>query len=331
MHFSPCRKRPVPDCPAGAFPELSTERYLPANQAELLRETFPVYNMCKPARGKIRGYFLRFTKNSVLFFDFPLDRQQLPVDIMVCKEAESTLETSLAAGTGTRKKGKDASMKRKILTDIGMTAVLPMLMAYGLIGENTHEWLGMAMFALFLTHLLLNRKWFGALGRGRYSPARIAQAGLNCLIFLCMIGCMVSGMILSRYLFAFLPAHGGYALAGKAHMLCAFWGFILMCLHLGTHWEMLRAIIRKKWKLTSRGERYLRILCCLAALCGVPAFLHRNLSDYLLLRSHFVFYDYSEPAAFFLWDYLLIMVLFAALGHWEMRLLRTRKKKNSGK
>lgn len=36
----------------------------------------------------------------------------------------------------------------------------------------------------FLLHLFLNRRWFGALGKGRYSPARIAQLVLNCLIFL---------------------------------------------------------------------------------------------------------------------------------------------------
>ena len=69
---------------------------------------------------------------------------------------------------------------------IGMTAALPLLMGYGLVGETAYEWIGMAMLLLFLLHLFLNRRWFGALGKGRYSPARIAQLVLNCLIFLCM-------------------------------------------------------------------------------------------------------------------------------------------------
>lgn len=212
-------------------------------------------------------------------------------------------------------------MKRKILVDIGLTIALPLLMAYGLIGEAAHEWLGIGMFLLFLVHLFLNKRWFGAVGKGRYSPARMVQIVLNGLIFLCMIGCMVSGIVLSRYAFAFLPEHGGYELSGKLHILCSFWGFLLMCVHLGTHWGMILAVFGKKQK----PPRAVQLLGYLAALCGIPAFLRRNVGDYLILRSHFVFYDYSEPAAFFLWDYLLMMILFAAIGHEGMKLLRKHK------
>lgn len=217
-------------------------------------------------------------------------------------------------------------MKRKILVDIGMTAALPLLMGYGLIGEAAHEWIGMAMFLLFLTHLILNRRWFGALRKGHYSPARMAQLVLNILIFLCMLGCMVSGILLSRYLFTFLPAHGGYEFIQKTHMLCSFWGFVLMSVHMGTHWGMLLAVLGKKWKLSRRGWLYLRIAGYLTALCGIPAFARRDFWDYLTLRSHFVFFDFSEPLPFFLGDYLLIMALFVLLGHLGMRGLRKGRK-----
>lgn len=216
-------------------------------------------------------------------------------------------------------------MKRKIWVDIGLTVALPLLMAYGLIGEAAHEWIGMGMFVLFLLHLVWNKKWSGAVGKGRYSPARVAQTVLNGLIFLCMMGCMVSGILLSKYLFTFLPNHGGYELSEKTHIFCSFWGFVLMCLHLGTHWGMILTMIRKKWKLPQRGAWYLQMLGYLAALCGIPAFLRRDVWDYLTLRSHFVFYDYTEPVAFFLWDYLLMMILFVALGHEGMKLLRKRR------
>ena len=216
-------------------------------------------------------------------------------------------------------------MKGKILVDIGMTAALPLLMGYGLVGETAHEWIGMAMFLLFLTHLFMNKRWFGALGKGRYAPARLVQLVLNSLIFLCMLGCMVSGILLSRYLFTFLPEHGGYEWTQKIHMLCSFWGFVLMSLHLGTHWGMVLALLRKKWKLSKRGDLCLRGLGYLVALCGISAFLRRDLADYLTLRSHFVFFDFSEPLPFFLGDYLLIMALFVMLGHAGMRWLRKRK------
>ena len=45
----------------------------------------------------------------------------------------------------------------KIVVDIGMTVMLLLLMTYELIGEATHEWLGVGMFALFITNHILNR------------------------------------------------------------------------------------------------------------------------------------------------------------------------------
>ncbi len=46
----------------------------------------------------------------------------------------------------------------KIVVDIGMTVMLLFLMAYELIGEAAHEWLGIGMFVLFIIHHILNRK-----------------------------------------------------------------------------------------------------------------------------------------------------------------------------
>lgn len=40
----------------------------------------------------------------------------------------------------------------KILIDIGMIISLMFLMAFELVGREAHEWIGMAMFVLFLVH-----------------------------------------------------------------------------------------------------------------------------------------------------------------------------------
>lgn len=210
----------------------------------------------------------------------------------------------------------------KITVDAGMMLALLLLMGYGLIGEKAHEWIGMGMFALFLAHLVFNRKWVQNLGKGRYSPVRIVQIVLNSLIFLCMVGCMVSGIALSRYLFDIQTEYTVEAAMEKVHMFCSYWGFVLMCLHLGTHWSMILAVARKHWKLPKRGDWYLSVIGYLVALLGIPALLRRDVADYLFLRSHFVFLDYSEPVSYFLRDYLLIAVLFVTVGHEGMKLLR---------
>lgn len=54
-------------------------------------------------------------------------------------------------------------MKRKqlvkIAADIAMTAVLLLLMTYELIGQVSHELLGIIMFVLFILHHILNSRW----------------------------------------------------------------------------------------------------------------------------------------------------------------------------
>lgn len=46
------------------------------------------------------------------------------------------------------------------MIDCGMVILLPLLMAYSLIGESAHEYLGIAMFLLFVEHHIMNAAWW---------------------------------------------------------------------------------------------------------------------------------------------------------------------------
>ena len=48
-------------------------------------------------------------------------------------------------------------MMVKMGIDLAMTVLLLCQMSYLLIGETAHEWMGTAMFVLFLLHHALNR------------------------------------------------------------------------------------------------------------------------------------------------------------------------------
>ena len=215
-------------------------------------------------------------------------------------------------------------LKIKIAVDAAMSVSMLLLMAYGLVGEAAHEWIGMGMFALSVAHHVLNRRWIQAVPRERYTPLRIVQTALAGLIFLCMVGSMISGIVLSRHVFAFLPRHGGYELAGKLHILCAFWGFVLMSLHLGFHWSMMLAMARKHLQPSKIRTWALRIAGYSFAAYGVVTFVRRDVGLYLLLKSHFVFFDYTEPLVRFLLDYLAVMSLFVPAGYWLARALRPK-------
>ena len=214
--------------------------------------------------------------------------------------------------------------------DIGMMAALMFLMTYEMIGQAFHEWLGIGMFLLFVIHHVLNRRWFGVLLKGKYTPFRIWQTILVVSVLLSMIGSMVSGVIISRSVLSFLPIHGGSSFGRKLHMLSAYWGFVLMSLHLGLHWNMMLGAAGKAVKGTSKVRTcILRIAAVVAAVYGMYAFVKRDIGNYMLLKVHFVFFDYDEPLFFFLLDYIAVMGMFIFVGHYMAGFLRWygRKKK----
>lgn len=210
----------------------------------------------------------------------------------------------------------------KLIVDAVMSALLLLLMTYELIGAAVHEWLGIAMFILAILHHMLNRKWSGNVLKGKYSPLRILQTVLVVLVLFSMLGSMVSGVILSRHTLAFLPIHGGTGWARTVHLLCGYWGFLLMGLHLGLHWSVMLGIAGKSLKTSAVRTWVCRLAGLLAAVYGVYAFFKRSLPDYLTLKNHFAFFDFSEPLIWFLLDYLAIMGLFIWIGHYLSLLIK---------
>ena len=192
--------------------------------------------------------------------------------------------------------------KLKIIIDLLLTVFLLLLMPYGMVGEAAHEWIGVGMLLLFIIHHILNRKWLRGLAKGRYTPRRILQTTVVFLILAGMIGSAVSGMILSSHVFDFLDIRGFSAPARVVHMLSAYWGFVLMALHLGLHWNMVSGRLGKVLG-HSRSSRWRTIAGRTAgivlAVYGLFAFISRDLPDYMFLRTQFVFMDFSEPVALF--------------------------------
>ena len=70
----------------------------------------------------------------------------------------------------------------RLSVDVLMTLILPLLMAYSLIGEAFHEIAGTAMMVLFIVHHILNRRWYGALFKGKYTAARVFRMVLDSLL-----------------------------------------------------------------------------------------------------------------------------------------------------
>lgn len=218
-------------------------------------------------------------------------------------------------------------MIAKIAVDITMTVALLLLMTYELIGQASHEWIGVGMFALFVVHHILNGKWSKNLLKGKYTALRIMQTVLVVLVLLSMLGSVVSGAILSRHALSFLPISGGHAFARSLHMLSAYWGFVFMSLHLGFHWSMMLGMARKLVKQSSEIRKWiLRAITVLIMGYGVFAFVKRDIGSYMM-KNLFVFFDFEEPLILFLLDYIASMGLFVAVGHYLSEILKKLRKR----
>ena len=101
-----------------------------------------------------------------------------------------------------------------------------------------------------------------------------------------------------------------------------------MSLHLGLHWGMMLGAVRKLFA-KPEAEKYwkaktwiTRLLGAAIAAYGLGAFVRRDLLSYMLLRVHFVFFDYEQPLILFFADHLAVMGLFVFLGHAAGQCLR---------
>lgn len=219
----------------------------------------------------------------------------------------------------------------KLAVDILMTLALLFLMGYHLWGEALHEWVGAGMLLLFITHHILNGYWHKSLFKGKYNTMRILTLCIDILVLISMLAQMYSGIAMSRYAFDFLPSIGGMSLARRLHILGAYWGFLLMSLHLGLHWNMILGMSRKAIRIKNK-SKIRSIIAFLAGLVvagyGLWAFIGRDFPTYLFLKSEFVFLNYEESKILFYIDYLVLMGLCIYIAHYCAKIIRKMRKKS---
>ena len=203
--------------------------------------------------------------------------------------------------------------------DITMTILSIILMGgnYLFPADLVHEILGVGLFVLWALHIILNRRWYGAIFRGKYNPYRVMQTVINCCILICTIFLMISGIILSNHIFTFLNIQGGLGFARIAHLLASHWYYLFMSLHIGLHVGRLFQNVTAKI--------IPRIILALVCAYGIYAFIARGVWKYLILRQQFFFFDLDRGYILFAIDYISIIILFATLSHLLAKSLKKGK------
>lgn len=166
-----------------------------------------------------------------------------------------------------------------------------------------HEILGVVLFVLWAIHIIWNRTWIKGVLKGKYNALRIVRTVINAGVIVCVLFLMISGVMLSNYVFAWLNIESGASFARNAHMLASHWYLVFVSLHIGLHLSLF-----------IKGRVATGIAAALGAY-GIYAFIARGLWKYLTLQQPFFFLDLERGYLLFALDYIAIMALFAMVMH----------------
>ena len=178
----------------------------------------------------------------------------------------------------------------KIGVDVAMSAVLVATMSTALVQEIPHEWLGIALFVLMVTHVVLNRKWVLGVIRSRRKAQYTLHLILMVALLACLVGMIASSLVLSKHVFGFLPALPGAYWARRIHMLFSYWMFVLAFAHVGLH-------ARVPQRMAPRKQRAMRAAAAAAAAYGAYAFVRLGMFAYLAGQVEFAMVDFATPLA----------------------------------
>lgn len=208
-----------------------------------------------------------------------------------------------------------------IVVDTVLAGLFVAVMATALVQEAPHEYLGASLFVAVVAHVALNRRWFKALARGRYNAVRILRLATIAGLLICIIGQVASALVLSKFVFGFLPVLPGASLARRAHMLCSYWGFVLAFAHVGLQLKGFCRLMYVDGVSDAAGaRRYViwtgRFLFALTACFGAYSFVSLRFGAYLLGQVQFAVAGYGMSIALSLMGYASIAVLIAGLFHY---------------
>ena len=206
-------------------------------------------------------------------------------------------------------KAKTNNMIKRIV-DLAMTVLLLFLMAYQVTGEALHEWIGIGMTLLVIVHQILNRKWYGALFKGRYTAYRVLSTLITALLLLSFALTAFCGMSMSGHAVPFLYGMTPISFARQMHLSFSHWSFVLMGLHLGLHIPAMAAGL----KLNGRLKLILSCLFICIDGIGLWLFLRSGMTDYMFFRVPFAFLDYEKAGWLVLLENLAMLSFWAFIG-----------------
>ncbi|RCW41127.1 DUF4405 domain-containing protein [Paenibacillus prosopidis] len=212
----------------------------------------------------------------------------------------------------------------KLAVDLAMTILMLIEMAYYITGNTVHEFLGVIVFVLFIVHIFLNRRWFGTILKGKHNMRRILQIVLNLLFLAAMAVMIICGILISSDLFSFIQVNDDMIFR-QIHVQTAYWGFIIMAVHVGFSWGIIINSVRRMTGIVSTSlirTIGLRVLAALIVFYGVYASFEREIGFKLTVYNPFGTWVNDDTAIKFIIDHLSIMGIYICGTHYALKFIQ---------
>lgn len=216
----------------------------------------------------------------------------------------------------------------RLINDLVMTVLMLIAMAYYITGNRIHEVIGVVVLVLFIVHNFLNRRWYKAILKGKHNFRRILQIGLNLLFLVAMILMMICGILISNDIFPFIPINNDMIFR-QIHVQTAYWGFIIMAVHIGLSWGIIINSVRRMTGITDTSRIRtitLRILAVLIVAYGVHSSFEGEMGTKLFIYNPFGWFN-DDSTIRFLIDHLSIMGIYIAGTHYALKFIQRQEQK----
>ncbi len=196
--------------------------------------------------------------------------------------------------------------------DVLLLFLLEVLMCFQYTGQEIHEWIGTAMLLSVILHNLLNIRWYSSILKGKDTIIRTLQIIVNLALVVDIFLMMISGILMSGYVFTWMPVTAGAYQARLFHLAGAHWGYLLISIHMGMHFGMMNKMW-KKLQNYSYGKlllQALKVLEMIVWVYGLYAFIVQNIAGYLFLTNQFYLWGTASNMLVFIIQNLAMLFFF---------------------
>ncbi|MDM5286191.1 DUF4405 domain-containing protein [Peribacillus frigoritolerans] len=219
------------------------------------------------------------------------------------------------------------NMLIRLVIDLSMTVLMLVAMAYQITGNAMHELAGVILCLLFITHNILNRRWYKTIFKGKHKVRRILSIVVNLLFLISMAVVIISSVPISRDMIPFIPLTNDTVLL-QIHVMTSYWGFIFMAVHIGMSWATIINSVRKMTGITGTNRIRtiaFRVIAVLIVVYGVQASFERGMLNKLTIYNPFGWESYDSSMKFLL-DHLAIMGIYISGTHYILKFVQKQDK-----